>query len=403
MKSWTRNKDIKLRLEKKWDKGQFLVKIVESGPFDPFRIPLKRPNAGELASEFEEAREWVAHLVRHGAGENKPGFSIEWQTINHRVLGKNEIPKAVVFYTLEDVISYLGKKVQADRFETLFHEIVGRFPELKTPVLKKPMLVLAHEPVWDKLLAVVSWMKTHPKPGIYLRQLEIPGIDTKFIETHRDILTRLLTAVIKPEAVNQEAKGKHAFEHRFGFRCKPARIRLRILDPALSVMGLTDLEIPEDQFRKLNLKPDTVFVVENEITGLAFPPFPRGIVIIGLGYGLSVLSHVPWINTGLNNLCVWYWGDLDTHGFAMLNRIRHYLPETRSFLMDEATLFAHKAFWGNEPSPTSRDLPLLTPDEAKVYHSLGQNKYAQNLRLEQERISYSLVLDFIRGIEPGRA
>lgn len=399
MKPWTRNKDIKLTLEKKWDKGQFLVQVVGSSPFDPFRIPLKRPNAGELASEFEAAREWVAHLVRHGAGENKPGFSIEWQTINHRVLGKNKVPKAVVFYTLDDVISYLGKKDQAHRFETLFHDITGRFPDLKAPLLKKPMLVLAHEPVWDKLLAVVSWMKAHPRPEIYLRQLEIPGIDTKFIETHKEILTRLLTAVIGPEAVNQGAKGKNAFEHRFGFRCKPARIRLRILDPALSVMGLTDLEVPEDQFRELNLKPDTVFVVENEITGLAFPPFPKGVVIIGLGYGLSALSHVPWIN----NLPVWYWGDLDTHGFAMLDRIRHYLPETRSFLMDEAALLAHKIFWGREPSPTRRALPLLTPDEARVYRALCRNKYAQNLRLEQERISYSLVLEFIRGIKPGRA
>lgn len=399
MKPWTRNKDIKLNLEKKWDKGQFLVKVVGAGPFDPFRIPLKRPNAGELACEFEAARDWVAHLVRHGAGENKPGFSIEWQTINHRVLGKNKIPKAVVFYTLEDVISYIGKKDQADRFETLFHEIVTKFPELKAPLLKKPMLVLVHESVWGKLLAVVSWMKAHPRPQIYLRQLEISGIDTKFIETHKDILTRLLTAVIEPEAVNQGVKGKHAFEHRFGFRCKPARIRLRILDPALSVMGLTDLEVPEDQFRELNLKPDTVFVVENEITGLAFPPFPDGVVIIGLGYWLSVLSHVPWIN----KRCVWYWGDLDTHGFAMLNRIRHYLPQTRSFLMDEDTLLAHKTFWGNEPSPTRRDLPLLTVDEAKVYSALCWNKYAQNLRLEQERISYTLVLECIRAIEQGRA
>ncbi|NWH05123.1 Wadjet anti-phage system protein JetD domain-containing protein [Desulfobacter latus] len=398
MKPWTRNKDIKRNLEKRWDKGQFLVKVVEADPFDPFRMPLKRPNAGELTCEFEAAREWMAHLVRHGAGENKPGFSIEWQTINHRVLGKNKIPKAVVFYALEDVISYLGKKDQARRFEALFHKIVARLPELKAPLLKKPMLVLAHESVWDKLLAVVSWMKVHPRPQIYLRQLEIAGIDTKFIETHKDILTRLLTAVLSPDAVNQGVKGKHAFEQRFGFRCKPARIRLRILDPALSVMGLTDLEVPEDQFRELNLKPDTVFVVENEITGLAFPPFPDGVMIIGLGYGLSVLSHVPWIN----RRHVWYWGDLDTHGFAMLDRIRHYLPQTRSFLMDEDTLLAHNAFWGNEPSPTQRDLPLLTPDEANVYNALCRNIYAQNLRLEQERISYALVLEFIRAIDPGR-
>ncbi len=400
MKPWTRHKDIQQKLEKKWDKGAFLARTVDSDPFDPVRIPLKRPNAGELSSMFEAAREWVAHLVRHGAGEDKPGFTIEWQEMNHRVLGKNRIPKAVVFNTLEDVISYLGKKAEAKQFQTSFHKITGRFPELKAPLLKRPMLVLAHGPEWEKLLAVVSWVKAHPMPGIYLRQLEIPGVDTKFMETHRDILTRLLTAVLPPDAVNEDARGKNAFEYRFGFSPKPARIRFRILDPALAITGLTNLEVPEDQFRDLNFKPDTVFVVENEITGLAFPPFPKAVVIIGLGYGLSVLAHVPWIKS---LPVVWYWGDLDTHGFAMLDRIRHYFPGIRSFLMDEATLLAHKVFWGREPSPASRDLSMLTADEAKVYDALCRNKYAQNLRLEQERISYSFVREFIRGIEPDMA
>ncbi len=370
----------------------------DTSAFEPLRIPLKRPNAGELSSEFEAARDWVAHLVRHEAGEKTAGFSIEWQEMNHRVLGKNKIPRAVVFHTLEDIVAYLGKKEESRRFKALFHEITGRFPELYAPLLKNPLLVLDHEPVWDQLLAVVSWIKAHPAPGIYLRQLEIPGIDTKFMETHRDILTRLLTAVLEAETVNPDAKGKNAFECRFGFRPKPARIRFRILDPALSIMGLTDLEVPEEQFRDLGVKPDTLFVVENEITGLSFPSFPKAMVIIGLGYGLSPLAHIPWIK----ELPIWYWGDLDTHGFAMLDQIRHYFPETRSFLMDETTLLSHKAFWGTEPSPASRDLPLLTDDEAAVYQALRENTHAQNLRLEQERISYSLVLDFIRKIEPGR-
>ncbi|NOR71388.1 MAG: hypothetical protein GQ532_17115, partial [Methylomarinum sp.] len=38
-----------------------------------------------------------------------------------------------------------------------------------------------------------------------------------------------------------------------------------------------------------------------------------------------------------------YWGDLDTHGFAILSRLRHYYPQVKSILMDEKTLeqFAH--------------------------------------------------------------
>ena len=73
---------------------------VDSGPFDPVRIPLKRPNAGELSSMFDAAREWVANLVRHGAGEDKPGFTIEWQENESPGSGgKIEFPKLWLFNT----------------------------------------------------------------------------------------------------------------------------------------------------------------------------------------------------------------------------------------------------------------------------------------------------------------
>lgn len=39
---------------------------------------------------------------------------------------------------------------------------------------------------------------------------------------------------------------------------------------------------------------------------------------------------------------VHYWGDLDTHGSAILDRLRAWLPQTRSFLMDRETLLDHR-------------------------------------------------------------
>jgi hypothetical protein len=39
---------------------------------------------------------------------------------------------------------------------------------------------------------------------------------------------------------------------------------------------------------------------------------------------------------------VHYWGDLDTHGFAILHSLRAWLPQTQSFLMDRQTLAEHR-------------------------------------------------------------
>ena len=79
-----------------------------------------------------------------------------------------------------------------------------------------------------------------------------------------------------------------------------------------------------------------------------------------------------------------YWGDLDTHGFAILDRLR-------AWLMDRPTLLEHQDRWGREPSPTSASLRHLTPDEAALYEDLVSDRFAERLRLEQERINWAWV------------
>ena len=385
--AWTRMKDLKDRLEKKWGKGIFLAEWISPEHFTPLRIPLKHPTGRELAHDFAAARDWVAHWVSHESAPDRPGFTIEWHDFTHRTLGKNRLPTAVIFPTLADVISFLGKTRQANRFHTLFQTITARFPQLAGLLLDHPLTVLKHEKVWEELLAILDFMTGHPRPGIYIRQLEIPGVDTKFIETHKAWLVKLLTCVLPETAMDDTAKAPAAFETRFGFLSRPARVRFRFLDPDLSIMGLSDLEIPADDFARLPVQPDTIFIVENDITALSFPCFPNALVIFGRGYSLSALSRARW----MADKPLWYWGDMDTHGFAMIDMIRHYFPRTRSFLMDEATLLSHKPMWGKESSPINRDLPLLTPDEARVYDALRYHNYGPNLRLEQERISFTLV------------
>ncbi len=34
---------------------------------------------------------------------------------------------------------------------------------------------------------------------------------------------------------------------------------------------------------------------------------------------------------------VYYWGDIDTHGFAILDQLRTHIPHARSLLMDRVS------------------------------------------------------------------
>jgi hypothetical protein len=224
---------------------------------------------------------------------------------------------------------------------------------------------------------------------LYTRQLDIAEVDTKFIEGRKGLLAELLDRVLPDTAIDPQEKGARNFERRYGLRSEAPLIRFRILDPALSIQGLSDLTIPPEQFARLNLPVQRVFITENMVNGLAFPDVTGGLVIFGLGYGLERLAEIGWLRTA----DLQYWGDIDTHGFSILNQLRAKLPQTRSFLMDRETLMTHRALWGQEESNKrfGGKLERLTEPEQALFEDLKHDRLGDRVRLEQERIGYDRV------------
>jgi hypothetical protein len=95
-----------------------------------------------------------------------------------------------------------------------------------------------------------------------------------------------------------------------------------------------------------------------------------------------------------------YWGDIDTHGFAMLARLRAYFPRAQSLLMDEATLLAHQSLWVREERPFVGELPRLSELERRLFENLKLNRYGDRIRLEQERIPYGHLMTALRDADP---
>jgi hypothetical protein len=65
-----------------------------------------------------------------------------------------------------------------------------------------------------------------------------------------------------------------------------------------------------------------------------------------------------------------------------------YFPGAASFLMDRATLLAHRLRWGEKPDPARHDLARLTPEETAVYDDPRFDRHQPRLRLEQERVGF---------------
>jgi hypothetical protein len=264
---------------------------------------------------------------------------------------------------------------------------MATLPALQSWLASKPLTALDHAGDWDRILGILSWFKAHPRSGLYLRQIDVADVDTKFIESRRGVMSELLTLILPSEAIDPTASGAKGFEQRFGLRSKPPLVRFRLLDRSLSLAGLTDLSVPSAQLASVSLPVHRVFITENETNGLAFPDAPEAMVIFGLGYGLDRLHEITW----LQEKEIHYWGDIDTHGFAILNRLRATFPHARSFLMDGDTLLAHRSLWGREDKRFVGDLERLTDPERSVFEGLRDNQFGNNIRLEQERVSFGSV------------
>lgn len=393
--AWSTPADIVAAVQRLWDSGALLAARLDGAPLFPYDLRLRQPGVAVMGEQFEQVRTWVATLKAGSRAERGHGYDLAWRDINHRQLGRNSIPFAAVIASEAEALRMIGRVNDARRFDALAAVTLASFPLLRAWVRSHPLKLLEHGEAWERVLAVLHWFVAHPRPAIYLRQLDTHGVDTKFIETRKGLFAELLDQVLPPEAI-VDAIGPRQFEARYGLLGKPTLIRFRMLDEAHYMGGLSDLTVPVTQFAGLRTGIERVFITENEINALAFPQVASGMVIFGGGYGIDRLARVDW----LRERDVVYWGDIDTHGFAILDRLRAVLPTVRSLLMDAATFHAHRHAWGSEDVDKrfTGELTRLTGDEQALYDALRHDVPGERLRLEQERIAYGWVTSAIERI-----
>ena len=386
---WTDPAEIQAQLERYWNRGELCRAAVRAGDMFPLRIPFKMPVAKVMLEDFGAMQDWARRII---AFADKHGLQLAWRDCNHRHLGKQKLPEALLLETAEQAAVLIGKGKALQRFSKLNSLTATRLPELQAWLIKRPMQALELEQQWLQLVDLCLWMRANPNPRIYLRQVDLAGIDSKFIESHRQVLAELFDMVLPIFAINDDYSGVAGFARRYGFLDKPLMLRLRPLAATIRLLhadGAQDVVMTAQAFSRIHSdiqkQIKRVFIVENEINYLAFPDMPNAIVLFGAGYGFETLKKATW----LHQCELWYWGDLDTHGFAILNQLRSQFPQARSFLMDRQTLLTHQAIWGFEPKQEKKELLHLTPEEAVLYDDLRCNRLGEQVRLEQERIGFS--------------
>ncbi|MNV37489.1 hypothetical protein D3C71_1290110 [compost metagenome] len=293
---------------------------------------------------------------------------------------------------------------------------------------------------FERLFALLQWLDAHPHSDLYVRQLPVIGIDTKWVDrARRGLVTRLVlrmrgiagaqsdedvpTIPSKCSEGSQEAGVVDAQERQpsmdgpsslefagsensasgfhavCGLRAAPNRIRLVVLCPLLrgQLGGLRDIEAPIEEVARLPLKPRAALIVENLETAYSLEDFEGCVAISRLGNAVGLLKDLPW----LHGLPVLYWGDLDTYGFSILALARTVLARmgchVDTVMMDLATIERHMQLAVAEPTQAVGVVrQKLNEAEWAAYESLLAHRWGVNVRIEQERIPWPFAAQVLR-------
>lgn len=374
--TWSTPDDVAAKVRRRWADGSLLRAYATGEPFPVVEVPLRGPRAAEIGDDLEAVRAWVARLDAGRRDDSR--YALEWAGIGGRAFGRNQVPARAVVSTFAQAWALLGVAAEVRRFDRVWALTRPAAAPVQAWVLAHPRRAVDLADEWEPILAAYAWLDRHRGSGRYLREISAPGVDTKFAERQRTVLAGLL-------GVSATATG---FLSGLGLRAKPELVRLRV-SPELGLPAvLSEVAVRADELRELALAPSVAVVVENEISYLSVEVPPGGVVIWGKGFEVDRAGRLPW----LAGVDVVYWGDLDTHGFAILDRLRAFLPQTRSVLMDRETLLAHRDRWVVEERPAVSALTRLEAEEAALYADLVGDRLGDRVRLEQERIDWAWAL-----------
>lgn len=344
-----------------------------------------RGDTGSVNDDLLKRQKDLQLLISKSKNSIGKGYSLELEQINSRKYGEQTDVKKIYFEDKTQFLDFIGEVKSYNRFLEACTILKQNTILSKDQVCSwtqthiSDLLIDEEDGFWKDICLCAEWLERNQNSNLYIREIKLP-VHSKFIESN--------TSLIK--SLTSKSNSELCFEETFGLRAKPALIRIRSLDANhpinLGGIGIEECTIPISDLNKLPASFydyfKKIYIVENEMVFLTFPKVPESICIWGHGFTVNVLKDVSWL--GKKEL--YYFGDLDEHGFEILSTLRRYYPKIQSFCMTCEIFNKYEKYVVKGVRLSGNIVPEnLTTEEMKFFMEI-RNASIEASRLEQERI-----------------
>lgn len=358
--------ELAARLARQWQLADNRESRLLSADAWPLSLPIGKPTPTQLTHETDTVR---AHLQRWRAvttgevifepmtfrgGAEPVEVPVAW-----RLRSANEWIAATADPAIQQQYGRLQRLLRA--VDPIFKRLIVRQrtffeEEREEEVIKATQVALQLTPGYAR--------------GRPLRLLATLGVDSKFFERHRGLLTQLLDARFEDQVSDL---GLEAF-----LDAPDEGDHWLLLVPlAPQLLPFTQQRVRASELHSATLPGSHLLIVENEQCLHQLPPLPDTLAILGAGL------HLEWMATpALRHKCIAYWGDLDTWGLTILAKARTLQPHLTGLMMDRELFDACRSTAVPETTPAPESPPPgLTPTERDLYEYL---RGLERGRVEQE-------------------
>lgn len=382
--------EIKTKAARKYkDFLRYEIDLLFGKPKESFFPLTIRADTGSVNDDLLQRQKDLQSLIAKSKNKTGSGYTLELEMVQSRKNGEQTSISRILFETKDDFLSFINEKSSYKRFLNALEQIKenkmlsnDKLCEWSKSHLNELLSEAESSHYWLDVCLCADWLNKNQDSRLYIREIPLP-VHTKFIEQNSKLI----------QSLTGKSDSAVSFEETFGLKTKPCSVRFRSLSEKVSLpfstTNLSECQIPIKDFecldKEFSNQTKNIFIVENEMVYLTYPKVPNSICIWGHGYTVNSLNNVEWFNSKR----IYYFGDLDEHGFDILSSYRRFYPNIQSFCMDDKTWNKYQEFAVEGKKLDGNKIPEnLTIDEKAVFTILHNS--LKN-RIEQERISVEYI------------